>query len=239
MDQNRRILPFQWSIVDVLKFLQELLDKGLTFSIIKFFWHLYVLIIIALMGVTAGIQRTNWIFKSVYMKFLSYKTALLLALGSTNFAFLHRVFCWPQSYTMYECNIYLRLFLWLVALWNLSFWVFASFLWLLKNRGGCFSSVWCEYWIYTLTALRMCVYLTSWLPVLLIQPVVELCLNRSSPSGLWRLTGITLQESLFASGCESTFYLLLLYYFRYLFCYVARSYNKIHLEATDDLGLNK
>lgn len=73
-------------------------------------------------------------------------------------------------------RIDLRLFLQLIDLWNLSFRVSAE-----EVHSLCPV---CLIW----TAPRMCIYVASCLPALLIQLGVELCLNRSSPTGLWRLS---------------------------------------------------
>ncbi|KAL3966727.1 ryanodine receptor 1 [Sarotherodon galilaeus] len=115
--QDRHTLPFQCSIVDVLTFLQELLDKGLSFSTIKVYLAAISACHIGFDGVTPGahplairflkgVRRLRPVLKSsvpawdlslvlealcsppfepiesVDMKFLSYKTALLLALAS-------------------------------------------------------------------------------------------------------------------------------------------------------------
>ena len=114
-DQN--VLPFQCSIVDVLTFLQGLLDKGLSFSTIKVYLAAISACHIGFDGVTPGahplavrflkgVRRLRPVVKSsipswdlvlvlealcgppfepiesVDMKFVSYKTALLLALTS-------------------------------------------------------------------------------------------------------------------------------------------------------------
>ncbi|XP_063350743.2 uncharacterized protein LOC134642723 [Pelmatolapia mariae] len=115
--QDRHTLPFQCSIVDVLTFLQELLDKGLSFSTIKVYLAAISACHIGFDGVTLGahhlairflkgVRRLRPVLKSsvpawdlslvlealcsplfepiesVDMKFLSYKTVLLLALAS-------------------------------------------------------------------------------------------------------------------------------------------------------------
>ena len=115
--QERNVLPFQCSIVDVLTFLQELLDKGLSFSTIKVYLAAISACHVGFDGVTPGahplavcflkgVRRLRPVFKpsvhsrdlalvlealcgpplepieSTDMKFISYKTALLLALTS-------------------------------------------------------------------------------------------------------------------------------------------------------------
>ncbi|XP_073320639.1 uncharacterized protein [Pagrus major] len=115
--QDRNVLPFQCSIVDVLTFLQELLDKGLSFSTIKVYLAAISPCHVGFDGVTPGahplamhflkgVRRLRPVFKpsvpswdlalvlealcgppfepieSAYIKFLSYQTALLLALTS-------------------------------------------------------------------------------------------------------------------------------------------------------------
>ncbi|XP_065325845.1 uncharacterized protein LOC134621241 [Pelmatolapia mariae] len=115
--QDRHTLPFQCSIVDVLTFLQELLDKGLSFSTIKVYLAAISACHIGFDGVTPGahplairflkgVRQLRPMLKSsvpawdlslvlealcsppfepiesVDMKFLSYKTALLLTLAS-------------------------------------------------------------------------------------------------------------------------------------------------------------
>lgn len=115
--QDRHVLPFQCSIVDVLTFLQELLDRGLSFSTIKVYLAAISACHVGFDGVTPGahpltmrflkgVRRLRPVLKpsvpswdlplvlealcgppfepieSVDMKFLSYKTALLLALTS-------------------------------------------------------------------------------------------------------------------------------------------------------------
>lgn len=115
--QARNVLPFQCSMGDVLTFLQELLDKGLSFSTIKVYLAAISACHIGFDGVTPGahplarrflrgVRRLRPVVRpcvpswdlalvlealcgppfepieSVDMKFLSYKTALLLALAS-------------------------------------------------------------------------------------------------------------------------------------------------------------
>lgn len=137
--QNRDVLPFQCSVVDVLTFLQELLDKGLSFSTIKVYLaaisacHVgfdsmtpgaHPLVMRFLKGVrrlrpTVRSSVPSWDLslvleafcgppfepiESVDMKFLSYKTALLLALCSAKrVGDLHALSVHP-SCTQFSCD---------------------------------------------------------------------------------------------------------------------------------------